>query len=264
MRSISISNHKGGVGKTTTALNLGAGLARLGEKVLLIDMDPQAHLTYSLGIEAHELETSVHDIMKGLAKIEDLVITREGLDLIPSSLDLSGKGKRELMSLEKSEWLLSNGMDGADKYDYIIIDCPPALGIFTLNALTFSQEIFVPLQAEFLSLQGMSKLLKWVKQVQKRYNEKLEISGVIITCFDKRKRLNQEVDAKVRSYFKNRVFETQIRENISLAEAPGFGQSIFEYDSGSHGAEDYMNLSREVMERSSRYEEEREAGVGSS
>lgn len=248
MRKITVSNHKGGVGKTTTAVNIGAGLARLDKKVLLIDLDPQAHLTYSLGIQAHELEKTMYELLKGELKFSDVLLKKNGLDIIPASLNLSSADV-ELANIPGRERLLSGALEGVTDYDFMILDCPPSLGLLTLNSLTISREVFIPIQAEYLALQGMSKLLQLVDIVKSRLNSELEITGIIGTRFDIRKKLNNEVIEKIREYFHEKLFKTLIRENIALAEAPSFGQDIFEYNPKSHGAVDYMNLCREIIER---------------
>ncbi|MCU0822696.1 MAG: AAA family ATPase [Spirochaetes bacterium] len=248
MRIITVSNHKGGVGNTTTAVNIGAGLAMLEKKVLLIDLDPQAHLTYSLGIQAHELEKTVYELLKGELKFADVLIKKEKLDIIPASLNLSSADV-ELANTPGRERLLVSALEGVSSYDYIILDCPPSLGLLTLNALTTSKEVFIPIQAEYLALQGMSKLLQLVDIVKDRLNSELEITGIIGTRFDNRKKLNHEVIDKIREYFHEKLFKTLVRENIALAEAPGFGQDIFEYNPRSHGAVDYLNLCREIIEK---------------
>ncbi len=249
MRMIAVSNHKGGVGKTTTTINLGAGLARLDKKVLLVDLDPQAHLTYSFGIQAHDLEKTVFDLLMGKLDYNDVIIKKDGLSIIPSSLDLSGDYKKKLMSMDRREYLLKERLNSINGYDFVLFDCPPALGIFTLNALTTVKEIFIPLQTEFLALQGMSKLLKWVNIVQKKYNKDLQITGIIATRYNHRKRLNKEILEKVEKYFQDKLFHIRIRENIAIAEAPSFGQTIFEYSPHCNGAVDYLNLSKEVIEK---------------
>lgn len=248
MRKIAITNHKGGVGKTTTTVNIGAGLLQLDKRVLLIDLDPQAHLTYSLGIQAHDQNNTVYELLKKESGFRDCLIKRGGLDIIPSSLNLSGADV-DLANTPGRERLLSDSLTDINDYDFILLDCPPSLGILTLNALTFSKEVFIPIQTEFLALQGMSKLLQLVDVVKTRLNNDLEITGIIGTRYDSRKRLNNEVIEKIREYFHGTLFNTLIRENISLAEAPSFGQSIFEYNSGCRGAGDYLNLSREIIER---------------
>jgi len=248
MKTIAIANQKGGVGKTTTTLNIGAGLAQLGKKVLLVDLDPQAHLTYSMGILAHELTRTVYQVLKGEATVEDVILDRNGVKLIPSTLDLSG-AEIELSGLPGREFLLKEGINRPRGFDFILIDCPPSLGLLTLNAFTTAKEIYIPLQMEFLSLQGMGKLTQTIDVVKKRLNKDLTITGVIGTRFDSRKVLNREIEDKVKAHFGDKVFKTLIRENISLAEAPSFGKSIFEYRPESHGAEDYLALCREIIER---------------
>ena len=248
MRIIAIANQKGGVGKTTSTINIGAGLNQLGKKVLLIDLDPQAHLTYSTGIAAHELTRTIYQVLKGEATVEDIILDRNGVKLIPSTLDLSG-AEIELSGMPGREFLLNEGINRPKGFDFILIDCPPSLGLLTLNAFTTSKEIYIPLQMEFLALQGMGKLLQTVEVVKKRLNKDLAITGVIGTRFDGRKTLNREVEEKIKAHFGDKVFKTFIRENISLAEAPSFGKTIFEYKPDSHGAEDYLALCREIIER---------------
>lgn len=249
MRIIALVNQKGGVGKTTSVINTGAGLRKLGKNVLLIDLDPQSHLTYSLGIETHKLERAIYDLLLGKVTIEEIVIDRDRLKIIPSTLDLSS-AEIELSTQPGREFLLKEALNKTQGFDYILIDCPPSLGILTLNALTTAQEVFIPLQTEFLALQGLSKLLETIEVVKKRLNSNLEITGIIATRFDRRKNLNREVVEKIKEYFGNKMFKTLIRDNISLAEAPSFGKTIFEYKPRSYGAEDYLNLSKEIIKRS--------------
>ena len=251
MRILAIANQKGGVGKTTCVINIGAGLERLGKKVLLVDLDPQAHCTYSLGIQAHELEQNIYQLLNGGAALEEVLIDRGGLVVVPSSLDLSG-AEMELAGIPGREFLLRESLGRPRGFDYVLIDTPPSLGLLTLNAFTTAREVYIPLQTEFLALQGMSKLLKTVELVKKRLNRKLEITGIIGTRFDGRKRLNNEVVEKIRDHFGGKLFKTLIRENIALAEAPSFGQTIFEYRPNSHGKEDYLNLSKEIVAREAR------------
>ena len=248
MQIIALINQKGGVGKTTCAINIGAGLNKLNKRVLLIDLDPQAHLTYSLGIPAHELKNTVYELLKRTVSLKEITINRNGLSLVPSSLNLSG-AEIEFSGLAGREFLLKETIEGFKNFDYIFIDCPPSLSLLTLNALTSAQEIYIPLQTEFLALQGITKLLEMIKIVKKRLNKDLEITGIIATRFDSRKNLNREVVEKIKEYFGNKLFNTLIRDNISLAEAPSFGKTIFEYKSNSYGSKDYLDLCREIIKR---------------
>jgi len=249
MRIIALVNQKGGTGKTTSAINIGTGLTSLKREVLLIDLDPQANLTYSLGVEAHNLKKTLYGVLKGDIKAVDALISNNGISLLPSSLTLAG-AEIELSGVAGRELLLKEAINpilGA--FDYILIDCPPSLGLLTLNALTTAQEVFIPLQAEPLSLQGMRKLLEVVETVKKRLNPRLEITGIIGTLYDNRRRLHREVVEKIRGYFGEKLFKTLIRDNVSLAEAPSFGQDIFTYSKRSHGSEDYLKLCKEIIKR---------------
>jgi len=253
MRTIALLNQKGGTGKTTSTVNIGAGLTRLGRKVLLVDIDPQAALTYSLGVKAHELDRAIYELIKGEATLEDVMIERAGVHLIPANLDLSG-ADLELAGAAGREYLLKEALSDQRNVtnvnpDYLLIDCPPSLGLLSLMALTAAKEVWIPLQMEYLALQGLSRLLQTVGVVKKRLNPSLEITGIIGTRFDSRRNLNKEVLTKIREYFGGKVFKTVIRENIALAEAPSFGKTIFEYRARSHGAEDYESLCREILRR---------------
>lgn len=241
---IAIANHKGGVGKTTSAINIGAGLSNLGYKVLLLDLDPQANLSQSLGIREPEL--TIYGALRGLYPLQPLPIT-PGLDLIPSTLDLSG-ADLELSAEAGREYILQDLIEplrGA--YNYILIDTPPSLGLLTVNAFTASTEVFIPLQAQYLALQGLSKLLEVIEKIQKRLNKELRIGGVFITQYDSRKILNRQVVDTIQAHFKDRVFNTRIRDNIALAEAPTQGVDIFRYSPRSYGAEDYKALCYEII-----------------
>ncbi|MBF0280463.1 MAG: ParA family protein [SAR324 cluster bacterium] len=248
MKKIVIINQKGGVGKTTTVVNLGDALTRQKKKVLLIDLDPQAHLSYSLGIQAHELVHTVYELIKGESRFKETLITRGKLHLIPSSLELAGSDL-ELGGIAGREFLLKEALSGVSRYDYVFIDCPPSLNLLTLNALVFAREIFIPVQAEYLALQGMSKLLQTIDVVKNRLNKELLVSGVIGTRFDKRKLLNREIIEQIDQYFAEKLFKTLIRENVSIAEAPSHGKTIFEYKASSSGAEDYRALAQEIIKR---------------
>jgi chromosome partitioning protein len=249
MRIIAVTNQKGGVGKTTCVLNIGAGLVRLQQKVLLVDLDPQAHLTESLGISSYDLDLSIYNLLKGDVSFSEVAQERQGLTILPSSLDLSG-ADFEFAAITGRELLLKEALGEVDGFDYVFLDCPPNLGILTVNALVAAQEVYIPLQTEFLALKGLTKLLETVAIVKKRLNEELEITGIIGTRFDKRKRLNREVVAKISEHFGDKVFQTLIRDNIALAEAPSHSQDILTYSPASYGAEDYLNLCREIIARS--------------
>jgi chromosome partitioning protein len=243
---IAISNHKGGVGKTTSAINIGAGLNKLGKTVLLIDLDPQANLSQSLGII--EQERNIYGALRGEYKLEPIQILK-GLDLIPSTLDLSG-AEVELSGEAGREYILRELIEPLrSSYDYILIDSPPSLGLLTINAFTASDEILIPLQAQYLALQGLAKLIEVVDKIKKRLNKDLRIGGVIVTQYDSRKVLNRDVVDTIEAHFKEDVFKTKIRDNIALAEAPAQGLDIFRYNPKSYGAEDYLSLCKEILKR---------------
>ena len=243
---ISISNHKGGVGKTTSAINIGAGLNKLGKKVLLIDLDPQANLSQSLGLI--EPERNIYGSLRGEYKLEPLGILK-GLDIIGSTLDLSG-AEVEMSGEAGREYILRELIEPIrNNYDYILIDSPPSLGLLTINSFTASDEIFIPLQAQYLALQGLAKLTEVIEKIKKRLNKELKIGGVFITQYDSRKVLNRDVVATIQAHFKDVVFNTIIRDNIALAEAPAQGLDIFRYNAKTNGAEDYLSLSKEIVKR---------------
>lgn len=245
MKTIAFTNQKGGVGKTTTTINVGAGLCLQGKKVLLIDMDPQANLTYSLRAHSQRIETSIYDVLKGKVAPEEALINHNGFDILPSSIDLSS-AELEFANEPARETLLKHSLKGLNGYDYVLIDCPPNLGLLTLNALTAVNEVFIVLQSEYLALHGLSKLMDVIKVVQERLNPGIELSGIICTLFDSRKNLNKEVVGHIKDYFGTKVFNTMIRDNVALAEAPSHHKTIFEYDPESYGAKDYMALSKEI------------------
>lgn len=250
MRIIAVANQKGGVGKTTSTVNIGSGLSKLGKKCLLIDLDPQANLTSSSGFKPHELKITIYQLLKNEANLADVLLkSKNGYSLIPASLELSG-AEIELSGIAGRELLLKEAIEeNTSKFDYILIDCPPSLGILTLNAFTTANEVFIPLQAEYLATQGMSKLFQTIEIVKKRLNRKIEITGIIATLYDSRKKLNREVIEMVIGHFEDKLFNTYIRDNVSLAEAPSHGQDIFRYKKDSSGAIDYMALSQEILKR---------------
>lgn len=246
MKTIAFTNQKGGVGKTTSTINVGAGLAREGFQVLLVDLDPQANLTYSLRLSSNRLENSIYNVLKGDIEAEEAIINHNGFDIMPSSIDLSG-AEMEFANEPAREMLLKNKLNTLSKdYDYILIDCPPNLGLLTLNAFTAVKEIFIVLQSEYLALHGLSKLMDVIQIVKERLNPEIEISGIICTLFDGRKNLNNEVVDHIKDYFGDKVFDTIIRDNVALAEAPSHHKTIFEYAPDSHGAKDYKALAQEI------------------
>lgn len=243
---ISLINHKGGVGKTTSTINIGAALVALGKKVVLLDLDPQANLTLSLGIPRQSI--TIYESLRGESELVPFKV-KEGLDVIPSTLDLSG-AEMELINEAGREFILKELFEPLqEEYDYILIDCPPSLGLLTLNALTSSQYVIIPLQTEFLALQGLTKIKQVVDKVRFRLNKKLQICGVVATMYDARKVLNRDVVATIKKYFGDKVFDTMIRDNVSLAEAPAAKVDIFEYNGRSNGAKDYLSLSKEIVTR---------------
>ncbi len=246
---IAMSNHKGGVAKTTSAVNIGAGLGNLGKKVLLIDIDPQANLTQSLGIQRSEF--TIYEAINGSTDELPIVEVTPSLFVVPSSLDLSG-AEIEWSSEAGREYLLKEKIDPiAHQFDYVIIDCPPSLGLLTINALTAAHQVFIPLQAEFLATQGVAKLVEVVEKIKKRLNKNLEIGGVFLTQYDKRKILNRDVAESIKNFFQSKVFNTKIRENVALAEAPSSGLDVFRYNPKSNGATDYHALCREILKKHS-------------
>jgi len=246
MKTIAFTNQKGGVGKTTSTVNVGAGLCRQGNKVLMVDLDPQANLTYSLRKSSNRLDNSIYDVLKGSIDPEDAIISHNGFDIMPSSIDLSG-AEMEFANEPARETILKNSLNGFyDEYDYILIDCPPNLGLLTLNAFTAVNEIFIVLQSEYLALHGLSKLMDVIQVVKERLNPEIEITGIICTLFDGRKNLNNEVVDHIKDYFGSKVFNTLIRDNVALAEAPSHHKTIFEYAPNSHGAKDYDALAKEI------------------
>ena len=243
---ISLLNHKGGVGKTTSAINVGAGLVELGKKVLLVDLDPQANLTISLGIPRQSV--TIYEALRGESELESYPY-KDGMDVVTASLDLSG-AEMELVNEPGREFILRGLFEPVqEEYDFIIIDCPPSLGLLTLNALTSSNAVYIPLQTEFLALQGVAKIKQVIDKVRFRLNKKLHVGGVIATMYDGRKVLNRDVVSTIQKYFGDRVFETMIRSTVALAEAPAQRQDIFSYSPRSNGAKDYLALCKEVLQR---------------
>lgn len=250
-RIIAVANQKGGVGKTTTSINLAACLAEKGKKVLAVDMDPQGNLTSGLGVDKDSVEKSIYELIIGEVDIKD-VINKEvlkNLDIIPTSIDLSA-AEIELIGVDDKEYILRNAIDQVkDQYDFVIIDCPPSLSMLTINAMTTADSVIVPIQCEYYALEGLSQLIHTVELVKDRLNSKLEIEGVVFTMYDARTNLSLQVVENVKDNLQQNIYKTIIPRNIRLAEAPSYGLPINKYDPKSTGAESYMRLADEVIER---------------
>jgi len=253
-RIIAIANQKGGVGKTTTSVNLSACLAHIGKKVLLIDTDPQGNATSGLGINKGDVENCIYDILIDDVSMKDVILQTkvENLDIIPATISLAG-AEIELVSTISREVRLKHAIqESKELYDYVIIDCPPSLGLLTINALTASDAILIPVQCEYYALEGLSQLLSTIRLVQKHLNENLMIDGVLLTMFDARTNLGIQVIEEVKKYFQDKVYKTIIPRNVRLSEAPSHGEPIIVYDSRSRGAEVYLELAKEVVRNDKR------------
>lgn len=248
-RIIAIANQKGGVGKTTTSINLSSCIAAKGKKVLVIDIDPQGNTTSGYGIEKNELENTIYELILGDCSIEDCIIKEvvPNVSILPSNVNLAA-AEIELIGVEKKEYILKNEVDYVkDRYDYVIIDCPPSLSLLTVNAMTTADSVLVPIQCEYYALEGLSQLIHTMNLVKERLNPDLEMEGVVFTMYDSRTNLSAQVVQNVKSHLNQKVYNTLIPRNIRLAEAPSYGQPINIYDSKSAGAESYMALADEVI-----------------
>lgn len=251
-RVIAVANQKGGVGKTTTAINLSASLSEAGQKVLTIDMDPQGNTTSGLGIDKNEVESTVYELILEEISVEECIQSSvmEGLDVIASNINLSG-AEVELISIENKEYLLKDKIDLIkDEYDFVIIDCPPSLNLLTINAMTTADTILVPIQCEYYALEGLSQLIHTIDLIKERLNPKLEIEGVVFTMFDGRTNLSLQVVENVKENLDRNIYKTIIPRNVRLAEAPSYGMPINMYDTRSSGAEAYRLLADEVLQYS--------------
>lgn len=246
---ISVFNQKGGVGKTTTVVNLSAGLGRLDKKILIIDLDPQGNATSGLGINKNEIENTIYDVIINGADINKTIqeTTAENVDIVPSDVDLAG-AEIELGHMEDRELILKKVLSNLVKsYDYIIIDCPPSLGLLSLNSLATSDSVIIPIQCEYYALEGVSQLMETINLVRKSINKDLEVKGVVLSMFDGRTNLSIQVVEEVKKYFKSKVYTSIIPRNVRLAEAPSHGLSVIDYDARSKGAEAYMDLAEEFL-----------------
>lgn len=250
-RIISIANQKGGVGKTTTTINLSACLAEKGKKVLVVDIDPQGNTSSGLGIDKDNIENTIYELFLDECTLEECIQKSvvDNLDVIPSNINLSG-AEIELISIEDKEYMLKNILDSLrDKYDFILIDCPPSLNLLTVNAMTASDTVLVPIQCEYYALEGLTQLIHTIDLITERLNSKLEIEGIVFTMYDARTNLSTQVVENVKENLDRRIYKTIIPRNVRLAEAPSYGMPIIMYDAKSSGAEAYRFLAEEVIER---------------
>ncbi len=250
MKIISIANQKGGVGKTTTSINLSASLGYLGASTLLIDLDSQANSTSGVGIKKEKIEKSIYEVLIGKEDILNSIMDTDidFLDIIPSSINLVG-AEIEILGMDGREYILKKILSKINKlYDYVIIDCPPSLGMITLNAFTASDSILIPIQCEYYALEGLGQLINTIKAVKNNFNSSLDIEGVLMTMFDPRINLSKEVINNVKKHFPNKVFHTIISRNVKLAESPSYGKPCILYDSTSNGAVSYLELAKEILD----------------
>lgn len=248
---VAIANQKGGVGKTTTAINVASALGTAGKKVLMVDVDPQGNATSGLGINKRESQNSTYNLLIANEKIEDILVHSpyKNVDILPSNINLAGV-EIELVDMNERTYRLKQALSPVrDQYDFIIIDCPPSLGLITLNAFSAANSVLVPIQCEYYALEGLSQLMATIRQVKRMYNSELELEGVLLTMFDSRLNLTVQVAEEVKKFFKDKVFRTVIPRNVRLSEAPSYGQPIQYYEPGSKGAEAYNKLVKEFLKK---------------
>lgn len=250
-RIIAVANQKGGVAKTTTTVNLSACLAGLGKKVLMVDSDPQGNATSGIGIQKYDLSECYYDVLINDENIGSLITETQvpGLDVVPATLQLAG-AEVELVQKQKREYLAKKALDKVKhRYDYILMDCPPSLGLLTINALTAADSYLIPVQAEYYALEGLTLLLRTIESIRKSSNQTLRLEGVLLTMYDSRTNLSNQVEDEVQAYFRDKLYQTRIPKNIKLAEAPSYGLPICMYDKNSKGCDAYLSLAKEVINR---------------
>ena len=250
MKVLAITNQKGGVGKTTTAVNLAAGMAVLGARVLLIDLDPQGNATTGCGVTKKDVLPTVYQLLIGMSGLAQVCLKTEfGFDLLPANRELAG-AEVELIEVERREYRLREALEASDAYDFVLIDCPPALNLLTVNGLTAADTVLIPMQCEYYALEGLSDLVETLRKVRAHLNPRLEIEGLLRTMYNPQSTLTQQVSAELESHFGDKVYRTIVPRNVRLAEAPSYGKPVIAFDKNSKGAQAYLSLAQEILERS--------------